>query len=375
MLLKTITCHDVYNYGASLQAYALMKYLQKLGHDVEIINYKPNYLSKHYNLFAVNNSAWNTNIIIKAIYLIVKFPGRLLSLQRKHNFDRFTKKYLKLTPIRYLSNEHLKESLPIADIYICGSDQIWNCLFENGKDPAFYLDFVPDDKRKISYAASFAIKQIPKQSINFVKKKINNIDCISVRENSGIEILESLGIHRGIQVVDPVFLLDGVEWDHLCKYQMNEKYLLVYDFDKNDLVKKIAIKIAQEKKLKIYCVNNYKCKYADKNFQFADTEMFISLIKNAEFVISNSFHGTAFSIIFEKNFCVVNRNENINARMFDLLASLEIGKRLVENEMDIINVTSKIDYYAINNKLSNQKLKSKQFLHNSINGVDMVDVL
>ena len=261
MLIKTITCHDVYNHGAILQAYALMKYLQNKGHKVEIIDYKPTYLSGHYNLFSVNNPAWNTNFIKKAIYLFVKFPGALLALKRKRAFDQFTEKYLSITQTQYVSNEQLTQDPPKADIYICGSDQIWNCLFPNGKDPAFYLDFVPKDKRKISYAASFATQQIPQEYKKFVKNKISNLDNISVRETSGIEILKNLGITHGTQVVDPVFLLDRDEWDHFCKCKINEEYLLVYDFDKSDLVKKIALKIAEEKKIKIYSVNNYKCNF------------------------------------------------------------------------------------------------------------------
>lgn len=367
MLIKTITCHEVYNHGATLQAYALMRYLTKQGHDVEIINYKPPYLSRHYQLSAVNHPAWDKNIMMRAIYLIAKFPGRLLSLKRKRNFDRFTEKYLQITPMKYASNEQLKENLPIADRYICGSDQIWNCLFANGKDPAFYLDFVPKNKRKISYAASFATEQIPEESIDFVKKKINNLDCISVRESSGIKILESLDIHSGTQVVDPVFLLDPIEWDELCKEQINEKYLLIYDFDKNDLIMKIAIQIAKERDLKIYSINNYQCNYADKNFPFAGPDIFLSLIKNAQFVISNSFHATAFSIIFSKEFLVVNRREKINTRMEDLLGSLGLKGILVGAEMDKTCSNSSINYSSVNKKMNALILNSKEFLSKTIN--------
>jgi hypothetical protein len=364
MLIKTITCHDVYNHGAALQAYALMQYLQKQGHDAQIIDYKPKYLSGYYKLSSINHPAWNTNFIKRAIYLIVKFPGRIMPLRRKCAFDRFTEKYLKLTPIRYLSNEQIKENLPIADAYICGSDQIWNCLFPNGKDPAFYLDFVPKNKKKMSYAASFAIENIPKEYKQDVKEKIDKLDYISVRESSGIRILENLGIHRGVQVLDPVFLLDRGEWDSLCTHQEKDKYLLVYDFDRNDLIKRAAIQISREKNLKIYSIDHYKCKYANKSFPFAGPEVFVSLIKNAEFIISNSFHGTAFSILFEKSFFVINRNEKLNTRMIDLLASLGIERRLIAKEIDIKHMNSDIDYDAVNKKLSDLKLQSKQFLNN-----------
>ena len=149
MKIKTITCHEVYNHGASLQEHALLKYLENLGHHAEAIHYKPPYLSKHLSLWAVSTPKYRRNFIIKSLYLFAKLPSRLIDLKRKKAFDDFSKKHVKVDDILYTSNQDLKENLPIADAYICGSDQIWNSFFENGKDPAFYLDFVPDKKLKI----------------------------------------------------------------------------------------------------------------------------------------------------------------------------------------------------------------------------------
>lgn len=366
MRIKIITCHDVYNFGASLQAYALMKYLQQQNHNVEIIDYKPDYLSQHYNLLAVNNPDWNTTIARKAVYLIAKFPGRVMALRRKYAFDRFTKNYLHVTPVRYSSNQQLKENPPGADIFICGSDQIWNCFFPNGKDPAFYLDFVPRHKRKISYAASFAVTQLPKECEKFVKDKTRSLDYISVRERSGLKILEGLGIKHGRHVLDPAFLLSRQEWDNLCGCPIKGNYVLVYDFDRNDLIKEIAYTIARKQNLQIYSVNEYKCNYAHKNFPFAEPSMFLSLIKNAAFIISNSLHGTIFSIIFEKNFCVVNRRESINARMADLLSILNLEDRLVTSERDMTNIIFNINYQDVNSKLQDLIWQSKEFLHKCV---------
>ena len=101
MRICTITCHDVYNHGASMQAYALMKYLSKCGHDVKIIDYKPEYLSNHYNMWSINNPKWERNIVTKSIYLTLKFPERLISRKRKKSFDDFKNKYLNITDKRY----------------------------------------------------------------------------------------------------------------------------------------------------------------------------------------------------------------------------------------------------------------------------------
>ena len=144
MKIKTITCHNVYNYGASLQAYSLMKYLQNLGHDVEIIDYMPKYITDTLSLWAIGKK-WNNNIIIKLAFYSYVVPVRLLNRKGRKKFDLFTKKYLNLTP-RYKNFQDLCLNPPQADIYFTGSDQIWNTNIKNGLDPAFYLKFVPTNR-------------------------------------------------------------------------------------------------------------------------------------------------------------------------------------------------------------------------------------
>lgn len=359
MKIKTITCHDVYNSGASLQAYALMRYLQQMGNEVQIIDYKPDYLSNHYKILSINNPKYKKNNIIKLIYLIFKLPERLLALRHKKKYDEFKQKYLNITSIRYKSNEELKNRLPEADIYICGSDQIWNCEFKNGKDPAFYLDFVPKGKIRASYAASFATESINNKYQNIVKERIKKLDYVSVREISALNVLKNLDIHNGIQVMDPVFLLNKEEWDSMT-YKINEKYIFVYDFDNSDLIKDIAIDLANEKELKIYTA--FKSDYSNRNMKNMGPIDFISYIKNAEFIISNSFHGTAFSIIFEKDFIVINRKEKINTRMRDVLNELNIRNRLIDRDYDLSSIIKRIDYTEVNKHLNDKINISKKYL-------------
>lgn len=365
MKINTITCHDVYNSGASLQAYALMKYLQELGHDVKIIDYKPEYLSRHYKLWIVANPKYEKNIILKIAYLLLKLPGRLWVLRTKKVFDDFRNKYLNITDTRYSSNQELKSNLPEADLYIAGSDQIWNATFQNGKDEAFYLDFVPNNKIRASYAASFATETFPEELKDKTSNMLKQFDYISVREKSGLNILEDMNIKNGVQVLDPVFLLNKEHWENMCvDINNNEKYLLVYDFDNNPLIKEIAMEVSKEKGLKIYTI--FKSDYSDKNISNMGPIEFISYIKNAEFVISNSFHATAFSIIFEREFVVVNRIDKINTRMRDLLSDLDLSEKLVYENYDISNVLSAINYNK-SKKLLNEKIKSSQSFLKNIN--------
>lgn len=328
MNILTITCHDVYNVGASLQAYALMKYLEECGHNVSIINYKPDYLRKDYSLTIVNNPKYD-KLGIKQIYLLAKLPGRIKRLfsKKKYNFDRFRKKYLKLTFIKYTSFKELKEQCPEADLYIAGSDQIWNPLFKNGKDPAFFLQFVPEKEKRISYAASFAVDEMEKDDFERIKYWLESLDKIAVRESSGVKLIEKMGL-KAVRTCDPVFLLDEYQWEKMASsVKQLPKYILLYDFDQSHVGEEIAKKIAEERNVQIISV------FKNGIQAYVCSDMgpleFLNLIYNAEFVISNSFHATAFSLIFHKAFCVIKRQENINTRMIDLLREVGLEDRMV----------------------------------------------
>ena len=354
MQIKTITCHDVYNLGASLQAYALQTYLQSIGHDVQIIDYKPDYLSQHYKLWSVPNNYNKPFICI--LYLLAKLPGRLISLKRKKVFDDFTQKYLNLTE-RYHSNEELKDNPPLADVYIAGSDQIWNTLFPNGKDPAFYLDFAPKGKKKITYAASFATSDVSEEYVPFVTQMLANLDAISLREKSSLPLLSKLGRKDEVAVCDPVFLLDAEQWASLLPSLERNPYVLVYDFEHSQKIQNIAKFIAKEKQMEIISVGPFKEKYAKENFVNAGPLEFINLIRHCDYFISNSFHGTAFSLIFKKNFFVVNREEGINERMLSLLSDLLLQDRIVSNigQIDLNSIDYTIPSQRINELISFSK--------------------
>lgn len=366
MKIKTITCHEVYNHGASLQEYALLTHLNSLGHHAETIHYKPDYLSNHFKLWAVTNPKYDV-LFLKQIYLLLKLPGRLLDLRRKKNFDLFSKKHIATGNVLYKNNDQLKKNLPLADAYICGSDQIWNSFFQNGKDPAFYLDFVPDDQLKISYAASFAIEKINEDLKPFVKHQLERIDAISVRESSGVDIVYDLGIQECQQVLDPVFLVSASYWKETFIKKMDENYIFVYDSDNNEQIQQIAKYVAKKKNYKIYTVDD-RITYADKNYYYYAPDTFLSLIYNSKLVLTNSFHALSFSLIFNKKMMVFNRKEKINTRMRDLMLLAKIDYLLfkesdsVEVELDQII----IDYKMVNSIIDYNINESKLFLEKAL---------
>ena len=230
-----------------------MKYLRNLGHQAEIIDYKPLYL-QHYQLTGVANPQYDKPVL-REIYQLIKLPGRIAARKsrRKKNFDIFTEKYLPITSKTYTSIDELKANTPEADIYIAGSDQIWNPLFQNGKDPSFFLQFAPNSSKRISYAASFAVDDLAVEDSERMRGWLKSLNAISVREKSGVQLLSKMGLH-GVQVCDPVFLLERTVWEKLAICPKEKKYLLVYDFDNNPEIRKIASELAKKRDLRIISV-------------------------------------------------------------------------------------------------------------------------
>lgn len=365
MEIKTITCHDVYNVGASLQAFALSKYLMDLGHDVEVVDYKPDYLSKQYSLLYVANPKYERPVL-RELYLLLKLPERVKSRfsKRKKEYDCFTAQFLPTTKRKYISNNDLKQNLPEADIYFAGSDQIWNTLFRNGRDPAFYLDFASEKSIKASYAASFATDDIVDGWKDSVQQWIDNLDFVSVREQSGVELVKRLGINNVEQVLDPVFLLDANEWENLEEsVSTGESYVLVYDFDGNKKIETFVENLARANTWKIYSI--LSCDYADICYEQYGPRTFINLIHNAQFVVSNSFHATAFSLIFQKQFVVFEREEKINSRMKDLVEMFGLENRMILGENCDI-VSEQINYEFVLKTMNCNIKKSKDYIERVI---------
>lgn len=364
MRINTITCHNCYNAGASLQAYALQTYLKEQGHDVKIIDYLPDYL-RHYKLFGGVPKRY-AKPVIKQLFYLYFLPRRVMERLSKSKkcYDQFTKNYLCLTE-RYSNYDELIENPPEADVYIAGSDQIWNTALPNGRDPAFYLQFTPVHKTRASYAASFAVDEIQGAYKDRISGWLQSISYISVREKTAMTILKSMNILNGEQVVDPVFLLSEEHWKQLAgKRMVREKYVLVVDYNRGSELRSFANKIATEKGAKILAYNPF-----DKNCVQGGPLEFLSLVYNAEVVIANSFHAVAFSVIFEKDFFVfMLRESNTNSRMVDLLNSISMLDRIVTG-VDCAYTVKECDYKKARGVINKRIKDSKDYLSEVISSV------
>lgn len=369
MKIKTITCHDVYNYGASLQAYALQQYLIGLGHEVQIIDYFPDYMDvnyrvrwKKYVIPEVSSLYKIRNIIgIKTLYRIKmsirKIRFILEKRGRKNAFDRFKIQHLNLTPQRYKDIEELRGACLSADVFIAGSDQIWNPLFNNGRDPSFFLQF--GQGKKVSYAASFGVSSLSTFDSANMKKWLSSFNKISVRERTGLKLLSELGIYEGVQVPDPVFLLSKECWSRLASSKFgNERFVLVYNLGtmmKN--IKDCARQLSHKHGLKIVAIEEAaNISYADMRITDAGPCEFIELFTKASYVVTNSFHATSFSILFNIPFFPYIKNAT-SSRIVDLLDLCGLKSRL--NTCDL-NVD--IDWHEVNAKTATFKEIGKTFL-------------
>lgn len=279
---------------------------------------------------------------------------------------------------RYVGVEDLNSLNAIYDVFVVGSDQVWNPIISGG-DSAFFLSFVNDEKKRISYAASFGGSKIAKSYLENNSGYLKKFDAISVRENESAELLKTETDIVAETVVDPVFLLTKNDWINKLKLEgevaAKEKYVFCYVMPGNsDLVEKIyrvAESIAEKEHLKIITAG--KKSYAKPiGVEILDRDAgpieFVQHILNAEYIVTNSFHGTALSIVLRKRFfTVLKRGINLNLRLEDLLNSLSLTSRLIYmDSSEKKDLFESIDYETVEPKLNSKIEKSKNFLINAI---------
>lgn len=352
----TITFHKAISYGAVLQSYALQQAILKLGIENEIINYDCKEINKCYNLIRLDS----IKFFIKSIVILPFFYFK------KKNFEMFIKKYIKMTS--NLSNHNLYSRMVNNryDMFITGSDQVWNYEL-TGLDKAYFLDFVENDKKKKCYAASFGIEKIPEFYKDKYRKLLKCFSTILIREKTGAKIIKELINKDAITVLDPVFLLNNKEWEAIIEKDkfdnIKNKYILVY-MPTPDM-KKFTKILSKKYNLPIYNITDPMLKI-NNNFGKIEATLgpseFVNAIKNAKFVVTSSFHATVFSIIFNKEFFININSEGKSrgSRLTDLLCLLEIDDREIANYN--IDSFKPLNWEKINRKLEIEKQRSIQEL-------------
>jgi len=361
MKIGLLTFHSAHNYGAVLQAYATFEKVKQLGYDIDIINYKPAYLIKQrlFPFSASNSVALNSKILIEGI---ITLPWRY---KRINNFERFISNKLKVSRVNYQIKPFNKNN--DYDIFIMGSDQVWNCKLTKGFDPVYLGNFkTRPTAKKISYAASMSHYGLTAAQVAEFSVLINNFAAVSVREQELHDYLEVNYNKKSTIVLDPTLLLSAQEWSLMAKKPKTvKKYVLVYSIDLRQEAMRMANKIAKEIGAGVIELSmNVDKGVLKNNYQTVSPEEYVGLFENASFVITSSFHGTAFSLIFNIPFFSLAHGTDKDSRQKTILNSLGVLDRFIAKDSNPEFIV--LDYTIPNQKLNALKEKSLQFLSNSI---------
>ena len=389
MKIAIVTFVHAYNYGAELQCFALQYKLRSMGYDAEVLNiFRPSdeeykhtkaadkkfsQLYKHKSVSdkKAKRHAFIANILDKILKIVYFKKYR----DRKNNFDVFHVKFTKLSNESFFNFCDLYNRTWNYSHFVVGSDQVWNYSCPFSIEP-YMLTFVTNAK-KISYAASIGHSEIPKELHPFYKKHITSFDFVSIREEQGTKIVKQITKREDIcTVLDPTLLLTKKEWERIFKLKQSQKkpYILLYLLSRSSYSVELAIDLAKRKDwdIKIITVGVIP-QYNYKNITYicgASAAIFVSLFYGASFVITNSFHGTAFSVNFNIPFISTTRNDKrYNSRLENILKIVNLEKRLVYEHTldfkigdDLINE----DFTSVNVALNKEREKSLNFIVRSL---------
>jgi hypothetical protein len=358
MKTATITYHDVYNYGAVLQAFALQQIQLNMSIDNVIIDYS----------YEKRKFCWRIKgftlklLLVNSLRLLITVITLPSIIKQCRNFQKFSKTRLKLS-VKYVSLNDLKKNPPIADRYIAGSDQLWNVSHQFNK--AFFLDFGSSKVKLASYAVSMGSYDVPMIYRQPMQELLARFDAISVREEEAKDYIETiLDKTNFVKVnIDPIFLLSREEWEYFAQpWKVTHKYILCFPMGDSILMNKALKKI---KSLTGYrtvmiateLIINIK---ADRFIRDASPEQFIYLLMNAEYVLTSSFHGTAFCTIFNKIFYSFVGG-SAPSRITGLLTRLGLEDRIFKGLEDIN--TQEIDFTASNEIINKEIISAKEYLY------------
>lgn len=365
MKIGIITFHNVINYGATLQALALQESIRKKSQDVSIINYTPIDVFSAYKPFSlIKNKRYAKNSLKRAVKSVASDARHFWFISKRNKtFNEFGKKYFNYSGEACQSLDKLKKSLPDYDVCFAGSDQIWNPDITYGFDSAYFLDFGKKNMVRASYAASIGRETFNSKEKQVLCEYLNEFDYISLRERTAQNLLNTL-TDKPIEVVlDPTLLLNANDWRRLFSIQPQSKeYIFVYTLYPNPKLNLFVEKLSKLKNLPVVTINR-KPVYSNEveRYPLADPCEFVSLIANAQYVVTNSFHGTAFSVNFSKNF-ITFTGERRNSRITDLLKILGISERAVADFSDELLDMDDIDYEKVQSKLNEERNKSEEYI-------------
>lgn len=361
MKIGQLTFHASHNYGSVLQAYALAKQLQLMGHETEFINLRPQSQKDAYKVIMGSG-------IHRAFQYLI-YP----QLKRRYeHYERFITQVLPVTEKEYSSTDELKKECFDYDAYVCGGDQIWNPVCQDF-ETAYYLQFLDsgDTAKKIAYSPSLGRTEFDGNTLKNISTWVKRFDSISVREPRGAEIIQNMTEKPVSTVCDPVVLLDKAEWEKIAvKPKYKKPYILVYFLENNHGSRELTEYLRKTTGYDVVIFNEYIRDFVKPYHKAygASPEEFVGLFMNASLVYTNSFHGTAFSTIFEKPFISAiavdqeNAVNNNDSRKIDYLEKIGLEERLYTIGRPTKEFLLNVDYTHAREKINKFKEESLDFL-------------
>ena len=300
--------------------------------------------------------------------LLFGFP---IVATNKHIYNSYLRKYANVSKPIY-KRDDFRKKCPQSEIYVTGSDQVWNSIYNEGLDARYYFEGFPSNAIKISYSSSIGKEALDEQEYREVQRMLGSYKAISVREASAKKLVESMG-YEAVHLLDPTFMLDKEDWKgYMSKRLVKSPYLLVYlpynVHDKGVIYQSVR-KIAKAKNLKVvaFSWDIRSERLADKTMYFANPGDFLSLMYYADYVMTNSFHGTAFSVNLNKQFWVYMPT-GFGTRIKSILDLCNLQSRLLQPDEVISDdkLGQRIDFKNVNSILSVERQKTYDFLNESL---------
>lgn len=366
-----ITLHNSPNYGSCLQTYATQVVLARVGANAEIIDYyRKDAIPENEVDRALNGQLVKKMPFFKVpgVKQIAKVPVSRMVARRRAPLDEFRHSRLSLTERSYYSAEELDANPPVADIYCTGSDQVWNSIWNNGFDRAFYLSFVPEGKRKIAYAASIGKAMLEDWEAEPMQKALSSYSCISVREQEAADLLESIGVHGAVPVIDPTLMLNRDDWEVIADGWVSpEPYILVYQLNRNAEFDSYVQKVAKRTGLKVMRIayGVHEKRSGENAVICPSVGRFLSLFLGAEIVITDSFHGTAYSVNLGKKFVSISPGR-FNGRIANLLAMTGLDNHMLTSFSDFGIAEEIWNFDSAQYSLDQERERAISFLSNAI---------
>lgn len=371
MKIGLLTFHTAANFGASLQAYALQEFLVSSGYDAEYLDYQNHHRRMIYDMPYHIKECFKAGKIVEATTYLFGLP--IMNI-RKRKFDKFSDKYLRLSPKTYYSPEELKSTNGQYDKFVVGSDQVWNPR-NNGRDVSYLLSFVEDKTKAISYSSSFGVLSIPDYIKSDYVNCLNSIQNLSTREQSGVKLIKKLTGRDAKLVLDPVFLLSKEQWQELAaSTPINGRYLFSYTNRKDQMSKFLKTTgykmdgLKHHKLSRFTTIGDFVNPSVKVKYDMSPTE-FLANVNGAQMVVSASFHCICFSIIMNKPFvCFLTGNDGKDERLKTLLTHFGLMNRVYHEGMTLAEVQKEIDWQKVNSFMEEKRKDSIDFLLKSIKG-------